>query len=62
LSDNELDLGMREADVAIRMVMPRQPGLVQRHLLTVRSHVYASHDYVRSTASPIRSTNSTSIA
>ena len=28
LSDNELDLGMREADVAIRMVMPRQPGLV----------------------------------
>ena len=33
LSDNELDLGMREADVAIRMVMPRQPGLVQRHLL-----------------------------
>ena len=46
LSDNELDLGMREADVAIRMVMPRQPGLVQRHLLTVRSHVYASHTYV----------------
>ena len=46
LSDNELDLGMREADVAIRMMMPRQPGLVQRHLLTVRSHVYASHSYI----------------
>src|ERR1700736_1617823 len=26
LSDNELDLGMRDADVAIRMMMPRQPG------------------------------------
>ncbi len=37
LSDNELDLGMREADVAIRMMMPRQPGLVQRHLLTVQA-------------------------
>src|SRR6476659_8195725 len=52
LSDNELDLGMREADVAIRMVMPRQPGLVQRHLLTVRSHVYASHTYVQKYGKP----------
>ena len=52
LSDNELDLGMREADVAIRMVMPRQPGLVQRHLLTVRSHVYASHSYVQKYGKP----------
>ena len=51
LSDNELDLGMREADVAIRMMTPRQPGLVQRHLLTVRSHVYASPATSRSTAS-----------
>src|SRR5476649_1471625 len=52
LSDNELDLGMREADVAIRMVMPRQPGLVQRHLLTVRSHVYASHTYIQKYGRP----------
>ena len=52
LSDNELDLGMREADVAIRMVMPRQPGLVQRHLLTVRSHVYASHGYIQKYGKP----------
>ena len=52
LSDNELDLGMREADVAIRMMMPRQPGLVQRHLLTVRSHVYASHTYIEKYGRP----------
>jgi DNA-binding transcriptional LysR family regulator len=52
LSDNELDLGMREADVAIRMVMPRQPGLVQRHLLTVRSHVYAAQSYVQKYGKP----------
>jgi DNA-binding transcriptional LysR family regulator len=52
LSDNELDLGMREADVAIRMMMPRQPGLVQRHLLTVRSHVYAAHSYIQKYGKP----------
>lgn len=52
LSDNELDLGMREADVAIRMVMPRQPGLIQRHLLTVRSHVYASPSYIQKYGKP----------
>jgi DNA-binding transcriptional LysR family regulator len=52
LSDNELDLGMREADVAIRMVMPRQPGLIQRHLLTVRSHVYAAHTYIEKYGRP----------
>jgi len=52
LSDNELDLGMREADVAIRMSMPRQPGLIQRHLMSVRSHVYASQAYVERHGSP----------
>ena len=52
LSDNELDLGMREADVAIRMVVPRQPGLIQRHLLTVRSHVYAGHSYIQKYGKP----------
>jgi DNA-binding transcriptional LysR family regulator len=46
LSDSELDLGMREADVAIRFAMPRQPGLVQRHLMQVHSHIYASKEYI----------------
>ena len=52
LSDNELDLGMREADVAIRMSMPRQPGLIQRHLMSVRAHIYASQAYVEKYGSP----------
>jgi DNA-binding transcriptional LysR family regulator len=34
LEDRELDLSMREADVAIRMAPPRQPELIQRHLMT----------------------------
>src|SRR5262249_10156398 len=52
LSHNELALRIGEPDVAIRMVMPRQPGLVQRHLLTVRSHVYASHGYIQKYGKP----------
>jgi DNA-binding transcriptional LysR family regulator len=52
LSDQELDLGMREADVAIRFAMPRQPGLVQRHLMQVHSHVYASQEYIARTGKP----------
>ncbi len=47
LDDRELDLSMREADVAIRMAPPRQPELVLRHLLTVHMHVYASPTYIK---------------
>ena len=47
LDDRELDLGMREADVAIRLRRPVQPDLIQRKLFTVHHHVYASADYVR---------------
>ncbi|QQS13647.1 MAG: LysR family transcriptional regulator [Rhodospirillales bacterium] len=54
LSDNELDLGMREADVALRLIAPRQPGLVQRHLMTVHSHVYASQSYVEKYGKPLK--------
>ncbi len=47
LDDRELDLAMREADVAIRLRRPVQPDLIQRKLFTVRHHLYASTDYVR---------------
>jgi len=46
LDDNELDLSMREADIAIRMSAPRQPDLIQRHLMQVRVHLYAHRSYV----------------
>lgn len=52
LDDGELDLAMREADVAIRMVPPRQPDLIQRHLLTMSHHVYASPDYLKKFGMP----------
>jgi DNA-binding transcriptional LysR family regulator len=47
LEDRELDLSMREADVAIRLRRPTQPDLIQRKLFTVHHHVYASTDYIK---------------
>ncbi|MGQ3675786.1 LysR family transcriptional regulator [Xanthobacter sp. TB0139] len=52
LTDDELDLAMREADVAIRMRQPVQPDLVQRKLFTVNFHAYASADYIKRHGQP----------
>src|SRR5579884_3494521 len=52
VDDSELDLSMREADVAIRMSPPRQPDLVQRHLMALHYHVYASADYLKRFGTP----------
>ncbi len=46
LDDRLLDLSMREADIAIRMQPPTQADLVQRRLLTVHNHLYASPNYL----------------
>ena len=47
LSDRELDLSMREADVAIRLAPPRQGDLIQRHLFTGHMQIYAAPSYVQ---------------
>lgn len=52
LIDGALDLSMRQADVAIRMTAPRQPDLVQRHLLKVHSHIYAAPEYLDARGTP----------
>ncbi|ODT83603.1 MAG: LysR family transcriptional regulator [Pelagibacterium sp. SCN 64-44] len=46
LNDAELDLAMREADVAIRLHRPNQSEMIQRKLFTVHNHFYASSAYV----------------
>jgi DNA-binding transcriptional LysR family regulator len=48
--DAELDLSMREADVAIRLNPPRQPDLIQKRLMTVHTHLYAAPEYLESAA------------
>ena len=52
LDDRELDLSMREADVAIRLWPSRQPDLVQRHLITMHYHVYAASEYLKENGMP----------
>ena len=50
--DRELDLAMREADVAIRLSAPTQPDLVKRRLLTVHNHIYATREYIERNGEP----------
>ena len=52
LHDAELDLSMREADVAIRMAPPRQSDLVQRQLMRVRYHIFAAPEYLAAHGEP----------
>jgi DNA-binding transcriptional LysR family regulator len=52
LTNEELDLSMREADVAIRLRRPAQPDLIQRRLFTVHFHAYASKDYIKRFGEP----------
>jgi DNA-binding transcriptional LysR family regulator len=52
LADEELDLAMREADVALRLREPLQPDLIRRHLFAVHYHLYASPDYLRRHGQP----------
>ena len=52
VSEDELDISMREADVAIRIGKPKQPDLVQRRLITMGQGAYASPDYLRRHGTP----------
>ncbi len=52
LDDRLLDLSMREADIAIRMRPPTQADLIQRRLLTVHNHLYASPTYLKRHGTP----------
>lgn len=57
LADSDLDLSMREADVAIRMMAPTQPDLVQRRLMTMRYQVIAAPDYLKHHGMPLKPTD-----
>lgn len=52
LDDGELDLSMRQADLAIRLRQPVQPDLIMRKLFTVHFHVYASPEYLKRFGTP----------
>ena len=52
VSDSDVDLAMREADVAIRLQRPTQPDLVQKRLMTVHTHIYGSARYLTANGKP----------
>ncbi len=52
LTDDDLDLGMREADIAIRLREPAQPDLIRRRLFSLSYHLYASQAYVKEHGQP----------
>ncbi len=52
LSDNDLDLAMREADLAIRVREPVQHDLIRRRLFTMHFHAYASPHYLKRNGQP----------
>ena len=54
VSEDELDLGMGEADVGIRMNRPRQADLVQRRLATMHHAAFAAPSYLNEHGAPRR--------
>jgi DNA-binding transcriptional LysR family regulator len=54
LTNDELDLAMREADIGIRLRRPAQPDLIQRRLFTIQYHAYAAHSYLERFGEPER--------
>lgn len=52
MEDSDLDLGMREADVAVRMHAPRQPDLIQRHLADFHLPIFAAPLYIEKHGAP----------
>jgi DNA-binding transcriptional LysR family regulator len=52
LTNDELDLSMREADVGLRIRPPSQPDLIQRKLFTIHFHAYASNGYLQRYGTP----------
>jgi DNA-binding transcriptional LysR family regulator len=52
LTDNELDLSMRQADVALRLTPPTQSDLIQRRLMTMKYYVFAAPEYLQKHSEP----------
>jgi DNA-binding transcriptional LysR family regulator len=47
LTEDELDLSMREADIALRLYEPTQPDLIRRKLFSIHYNAYASRAYLQ---------------
>ncbi len=54
LTDSDVDLSMRQADVALRMTPPTQADLIQRRLMTLHYHLFAAPSYLQSRGTPLK--------
>lgn len=52
LSDKDLDLTTREADVAILFHQPSHVDLIQRQMMSINHHIYASAEYIEAFGAP----------
>ena len=52
LDDRELDLAMREADVALRFTEPTDPSLIKKHGGSKKVMLFASPDYLKERGAP----------
>ena len=57
LTDEELDVTMREADVAIRVTPPTQPEVISRKLMVISNDIYAAPEYVERYGQPQSTTD-----
>jgi len=52
MSDEEIDLANRSADVAVRVKKPTQANLVFKKFVNFHNHIYASSDYLQTNGIP----------
>lgn len=52
LDDDKLDLGMREADIAIRLTKPNEPNLIAKYLGNINFGLFASQAYINNNFLP----------
>ncbi|MDC0226536.1 LysR family transcriptional regulator [Alphaproteobacteria bacterium] len=52
MSDEEMDLSNRSADVAVRVKKPTQANLIYKKFVNFHNHIYASSDYLQNTGIP----------
>ena len=57
LDDHELDVAGLEAEVAIRPWASKQNDLIQRKLMSVRQHLYASESYLEKRGAPTKASD-----
>ena len=52
VTNDELDLSIREADIAIWMRQPKQLNYIQRKLVDINYHIYGSSKYIAKKGAP----------